>query len=187
MFISFFYSNLTLVQFFFLFFFTKKNQLKMVSKTSRKPNVAQAAFLKQTHVESETMELNAFSQAGQFSADGQYFALISPSLSSYRLRVWECASNQLIVDYIGKDKEHLNSFAWNYFSELSEALLALCLESGQIQLFHIAQKRIYKTLGDTLKKSMKQFIFSKNNRSVGYALSEDKLMEWELNSGEMTR
>ena len=134
----------------------------------------------------KSIEQSANAISLQFSENGVFFAEAVKTLASYRLRIWETGSSNLICSTVGQDGDSLTCACWNHSTDQTSLCIALGLENGDILIFSVAQKKSVVTLKKH-SAMINDFVFSKDGKS-GYSCSEDGLVvEWDLKSNTVKR
>jgi WD40 repeat protein len=159
-------------------------------------NVNRKADIQRFHAEQTQEQISLMKKQSKFSnGNGAYFGAWNAQLNSFRLRLWNTNTKELILDYTGLSGEQMTTLAWPSVSSddsmmtTDQLILALGLSSGSIQLFNVAQKRVVGTLtSSTSNAAITDFIFASASNSVGYSTMEDGfLCEWDLKQLELKR
>jgi hypothetical protein len=158
--------------------------------SGNKKNAKRAAESSQMAVEKESLELMTFG-ASSFSPSGAYFGILSPSVveSSFRLRIWESTSHELVCDYSGAEGASCSRFAWQSEApgSVEQLRIALCLGSGVIDILSVSQKAVISSLYTQSDSAVEDFVTG-INASTGFSLSANGLIcEWDLSTSIMIR
>jgi WD40 repeat protein len=166
-------------------------------KTGTAPvNVNRKADIQRLHAEHTQEQITLMKKQSKFSnGNGAYFGAWNAQLNSFRLRLWNTSTKELILDYTGQSGEQMTAFSWPAVSSddsmitTDQLILALGLSSGSIQLFDVAQKRVVGTLTSPISSaSITDFIFASPSNSIGYSTMEDgSLFEWDLRQFKVKR